>query len=271
MKGNQHKVSEKIDSFPSYQMSEATQLQIHQNVMDALSEPAASPKRNRVFASRFKVGIIAAAAITIISILTIDQLNNNPNTATEENSLPTEEPAEQIPTNAAEDIPFDPALLEQQATDILHTLNDRNMEALAAHVHPEKGLLFSPYLSISEETVHFEQNEIDTLLEDETTYLWGYGEANTEIRLSPADYFTQHLEAERFFEADEVFVDQENPAVEYSDYLQTVFPEAKIVEFYDAGTDQFSGLDWRSLNLVFEQDAENEWRLVAVINNLFTP
>lgn len=120
--------------------------------------------------------------------------------------------------------------------------------------------------------VSFQQSEIAGLLTDSETYLWGYGEANTEIRLTPAGYFEEHLQVERFFEADEVFVDTPNEELDPSNYLMSVYPEAKIVEFYHAGTAQYSNLDYRSLNLVFEQeDASDEWKLTAIINNLFTP
>ena len=165
----------------------------------------------------------------------------------------------------------DPFLLEQKATEILHAIHDRNMALLSNYVHIEKGLLLSPYYSVSDNTVAFEKNEIQTLLEDETEYLWGYEEANTEIKLTPSAYFEKHLQVERFFNSDEVFVEHQNQQVDPSYYLKGVFPDSKIVEFYHAGTEKYSGMDWRSINLVFEQNTNGMWRLVAIVNNRFTP
>lgn len=165
----------------------------------------------------------------------------------------------------------DPVLLEQKATEILHAIHDRNMDLLSSYVHSGKGLLLSPYYSVSDYTVVFEKNEIQTLLENETKYLWGYGEANTEIRLTPSAYLEQYLEVARFFNSDEVFVERQNQQVDSTNYLKEVFPDSKIVEFYHAGTEIYSGMDWRSVNLVFEQDVNGMWKLVAIVNNLFTP
>lgn len=275
-----HKLPEdRLNDFPSFRMSESTQAQMHEQILASLEGNKRQPGRNRQLMNKFRIGFLTTAALVIFSILSFNAFNPNFNSGNEEapvtsepEVVPEDNPeVEPTPDETDENIPFDPAVLEQKAIEILHNLVDRNMESLEAHVHPEKGLLFSPYLSISESTVHFEPNEIATLLEDETTYVWGYGEANTEILLTPGDFITEHLQAERYFDSDELFVDQENPEVEFPEYLPTVFPDAKIVEFYHAGTDQFSGLNWRSLNLVFEQDAAGEWKLVAIVNNLFTP
>jgi len=276
MNTNHFTTDNELKTFPTHHMSEATQHRIHQNVMKALEQPGAKPKRNRGTFSKVRTGLIAAAALFILTILSLNLLNTPSNTAVEEPTLPVEQPGDLVPGTAPEEQPeqqpFDAVALEQQANEILEALNNRDMEILASNVHSQKGIQFSPYYSVSDSTVTFQQNEVSVLLSDSETYLWGYGEANTEIRLTPAGYFEEYLQVERFFEADEVFVDAPNTELDPSNYLKSVFPDAKIVEFYHAGTEQYSGLDYRSLNLVFEQDnATSDWKLVAIIDNLFTP
>lgn len=283
MKDNQKNVEEKLNEFPSYRMSQSTQDLLHQQVMDTLENSDVRKKRKGVFLMKARVGIVTAAAVVILSLLSVNIFTNNSNTTSEENPIPidqnVDEEVEQTPGEEVEQTPgeeednnsYDPVLLEQQATEILQAIHDRDMDVLATHVHSEKGLLLSPYFSVIDDTVKFEKNELPTLLDSDTTYLWGYGEANTEIQLTPAEYFDEHLQVERFFESDEVFVDTQNQEVDPSNYLKTVFPDSKIVEFYHAGTEQYSGLDYRSLNLVFEQDINGAWGLVAIVNNLFTP
>lgn len=270
MNEQHHTADTKLDAFPTYRMSESAQHRIHQNVMKALEQQAPQPKRARNVSSRMTAGLIAVAALFILTILSLDLLQTSPETAIE-TPAPTEPT---VPVVNGEDEeepkPFDPAVLEQQANAILRALDQRDMDTLADYVHEEKGLLLSPYLSVSDSTVRFSQPEIATLLDDEATYLWGYGEANTDIRMTPAEYFVQHLQVERFFEADEVLVDTTSPESDPTNYLSSVFPDAKVVEFYTVGTEQYSGLDWRSLHMVFEQE-DGEWRLIALINNLFTP
>ena len=275
MKDNLKNVEEKLNEFPSYRMSQSTQDLLHQQVMDTLEDSDIRQKRKGVFLIKVKVGIVTAAAVVIVSILSVNLLNNNPNSTSGENPIPIDQDVdkevEQTPGEEEDNNLYDPVQLEQQASEILQAIHDRDMDLLSSHVHAEKGLLFSPYFSVLDNTVRFEKNELPSLLESEATYLWGYGEANIEIQLTPADYFDNHLQVERFFTQDEVFVDRQNQQVDPANYLKTVFPDSKIVEFYHAGTEQFSGLDWRSINLVFEQDANGMWRLVAIINNLFTP
>lgn len=273
MKDNLKNVEEKLNEFPSYRMSQSTQDLLHQQVMDTLKDSDIRQNRKGVFLIKVKVGIVTSAAVVIVSILSVNLLNNIPNSTSEENPIPIDQDIQELEQTPGEEDNnlYDPVLIEQQAKEILQAIHDRDMDVLSTHVHTEKGLLFSPYFSVLDNTVRFEKNELPTLLDSDTTYLWGYGEANTEIQLTPADYFDKHLQVERFFDSDEVFVDIQNQQVDPSNYLKTVFPDSKIVEFYRAGTEQYSELDYRSLNLVFEQDAKGIWRLVAIINNLFTP
>lgn len=275
MKDNLKNVQKKLNEFPPYHMSQSTQALLHQQVMDTIEDSEIRQKRKGVFLIKAKVGMVTAAAVVIVSILSVNLLNDNPNSSGGENPIPinqdVDQEFEQMPGEEEDNNLYDPLLLEQQATEILQAIYDHDMDVLSSHVHTEKGLLFSPYFSVMDDTVRFEKNEVPSLLESEATYLWGYGEANMEIQLTPADYFDKYLQVKRFFKSDEVFVDTQNQEVDPTNYLKTVFPDSKIVEFYHAGTEQYSGMDWRSLNLVFEQDEEGAWRLVAIINNLFTP
>lgn len=267
---------EQLQDFPSFRMSESTQAQMHDQIMQSLHNTDRQPKRNRMLINKVRIGLVAVAALVIFSILSLNMWNPNFNTGNDETPVPSE--PEVVPEDdvdvepPAEEVEvFDPATLEQQATELLQAINERDMNLLATYVHEEKGLLISPYYSVMDNTVRFEKDDIPSLMEDTSEHLWGYGEANTEIRLTPSAYWEKHLDVERFFTPDEVFVDQQNEEVDPANYLKSVFPDAKIVEFYHEGTAQYSNLDWRSLNLVFEQDAEGEWKLVAIVNNLFTP
>ncbi|MFC4355639.1 hypothetical protein ACFO0S_11300 [Chryseomicrobium palamuruense] len=283
MKDNQKQAEEQLHDFPSFRMSESTQDHLHQQLMNSLKDAEMQSKRNRMLMNKVRIGLLTAAALLIFSILSVNLLNTNFNSGNEENPVPIDQEVEPEddsevdseivpqPDDSANENLFNPVQLEQQANEILQAIHNRDMDVLASHVHPEESLLMSPYYSVMDHTVRFEKDDIAALMEDTTEYLWGYGEANTEIRLTPSAYWENHLQVERFFTPDEVFVDQQNEQVETGNYLQTVFPDAKIVEYYHAGTEQYSNLDWRSLSLVFEQAANNEWKLVAIINNLFTP
>ena len=51
--------------------------------------------------------------------------------------------------------------------------------------------------------------------------------------------------------------------------LQDVYPDHNFVEFYYPGTDEYGGMDWYSLRLVFD-DYQGKPYLVAIINDQWT-
>ncbi|WP_407270426.1 hypothetical protein [Radiobacillus sp. PE A8.2] len=159
----------------------------------------------------------------------------------------------------------EPVSIEQKATEALQAINNRDMSFLASNVHESKGVFFSPTSYIEDYTVGFRQNEVEHLLEDDTKYVWGYGEARTEISLTSSEYFDERLRAELFLNADKVHTDVSNMI---DSNLEEVFPQSKIVEFYIEGT---SDLDWKSLKFVYELNEYDIWKIVAIVNGRWEP
>ncbi|MRH41082.1 hypothetical protein GH741_00150 [Aquibacillus halophilus] len=161
--------------------------------------------------------------------------------------------------------------IEEKAETIIQAIHNRNMESLAEQVHPEKGLLFSPYVFIQEDAVVFEKNQVATLLNDNEQYLWGHSDGSGEpIELTPNEYFDQFLDIEALLEPDEILVDQVKQRGNSINNLKEVFPESTVVEYYHSGTEEYDGMDWSSVNLVFEQDQNGSWKLVAIVKDQWT-
>jgi len=69
------------------------------------------------------------------------------------------------------------------------------MEKLAQMVHPEKGVLFSPYSHIElEKHKVFTKDQLKNLMESEEVYIWGeYDGSGDPIKLTFAQYFDKFV------------------------------------------------------------------------------
>ena len=161
--------------------------------------------------------------------------------------------------------------IEQKAREIIRGLHARQMEYVSNYVQAEKSLLFSPYVHVEGDAVTFEQDDVATLLEDDTTYLWGnYDGSGDQIELTPSGYFEEFLNVEPFLNPDEVLVDAYKQRGNTTNNIEEIFPEATIAEFYSSGSEENEGMDWSSINLVFEQNENGIWKLVALVTGQWT-
>lgn len=273
MNNHRKTFEEKLKQLPAYRLDTATKDQIHDNVMEALKdEEESQPIKNRINMRKISVGVTTAVALVLFSIISVNFiLTNNLLTGDGEQPEITQEPPAIDQPEVSDQNPLEQVTIEEKAKDIVQALHNRNMDVLASYVHKEKGLLFTPEAYIADYSLTFPVDQIATLLEDPTEYVWGLQEANTEIKLTPEAYFEERIRAERFLNPDEVNVDPNVPSGERATNIKDYFPESKVVEFHYAGTEQYGGMDWRSLNLVFEENDQGIWDLVAIVSGLWVP
>lgn len=162
--------------------------------------------------------------------------------------------------------------VEQVADQIVGAMHDEDMEWLASFVHPTKGVRFSPYAYVNVESdLVFSQEEMATLMEDETVYQWGVFDGTGDpIELTFEEYFYRFVYDKEYVNAEEIVVDDRLGPGSTLDNTDDVYPEATVVEYHFTGFEpEFEGMDWRSLRLVLEQDG-NQWYLVGVIHDEWT-
>lgn len=160
----------------------------------------------------------------------------------------------------------------EAALGALEALGGVDPEDLARWVHPERGLLFSPYPTVDPgEAVVLTPEEIRGLGKRDPVRLWGYHDGTGDpIRLSYADYRARFVLDRDFAAAPVVSVDERVGVGTSLDNLRELYPEATVVEFHHPGVDPaFEGLDWRSLRLVLLREA-GRWWLVAVVHDEWT-
>lgn len=166
-------------------------------------------------------------------------------------------------------IPEKQALL-MTANDILAELQAEDFDDVAAYVSSAKGLTFCPYAGgcIDSGGVTFTKAQLPGFMNDPNDYLWGYEDGSGfEINLTPAEYYDEYL-MEADYNAKERYGRSEQPMTH--ELIHRKYPNATVVEFYYPGTDQYDGMDWQSLNMVFEKNSNGDWVLIAIVNDRWT-
>lgn len=197
----------------------------------------------------------------------------------EQNTLPTQPQATQpaptaLPPTAA---PLPTATLEPRAEVALlaqqavTAIKNREMATLAALVHPDAGLRFSPYAYVSNENLAFTPAQVSALWNEAAVYTWGsYDGSGLPIELSFPAYYDEFLYRADYASAPQISFNQRLGTGNSLDNAAEFYPGSIIVEYYFPGFDpQYSGMDWRSLRLVF-QPVDGRWYLSGLINDQWT-
>lgn len=161
--------------------------------------------------------------------------------------------------------------IEELSDVMIEALDERDMESVASYVHPEKGLLFSPYVYVKDDAVVLDENEVASMMESDEIYEWGtYDGKGTPIELTPADYFDEFMEMEPFLEPDDILIDDLQDRGNTLNNIDEVFPNAQVIEYYNDGSEEYAGIDWSSIVFVYETDAAGSLQLLAIIRDMWT-
>jgi hypothetical protein len=163
--------------------------------------------------------------------------------------------------------------LEAAARKVVEALDARDPARLAELVHPEDGVLVSPYAHVEPES-HVTLTAGDLRRAAEGAAIerdWGHFDGSGEpIRLTFREYFGRFVYDAPYLEKGEVAVDRRQGGGNTVDNAAEVWPGARIVEYHVPGTDpRYGGMDWRSLRLVFEEE-DGRWWLVGIVHDEWT-
>ncbi|MBM4761345.1 hypothetical protein [Bacillus sp. B15-48] len=171
-----------------------------------------------------------------------------------------------------DNVEMEEVTVEEIAETVLDLLAAKDMAGLASYVHPDKGILFSPYGYIAEDALVFSQTEIEQFFSnDSEVFLWGvYDGSGFPIELTTEEYYEKFIYNQDFQHPDEVVVNEVKQRGNTMNNIKEVFPNSVFVEYHRYGTEEYSGMDWSSLQLVLEQNEFGEWKLVAVVHDQWT-
>lgn len=155
---------------------------------------------------------------------------------------------------------------------VVKVLQEADYAALAAVVHPEKGVTFTPYSTVDFETdLTFPAAKIKSLAEDDTLYTWGFTDSREGlISLTMAQYFSKYVFDADYTQAIQIGVDRVMISGNALENISEAYPNCRFVDFSVPEQDSTNqGLDWCSLKLVFEP-GDTGWYLVGIVHGQWT-
>jgi hypothetical protein len=154
-----------------------------------------------------------------------------------------------------------------KALDTLKLIKGKKYEELSNIVHPQKGLLFSPYgLIDNENAIVLTQEKVKRLKENTQLFIWGYEYNSSEIiMMTFENYYHNYVYNYEYTKSRNIGINDivgDNRTV---DNIKEIFPQGEYVDFYlPAMTDD--NKSWTSLRLVFEQ-FEGMYYLVGIVGD----
>ena len=153
---------------------------------------------------------------------------------------------------------------------ILSTLKAKDYTRFSSYIHPEKGVRFSMYAYIQpNQDKRFTRQEFIKYASTNIKFTWGEKDGSGDkLVLSIKDYFNNWV-FNRDFTKGEYQLNTFKGSGNSLNNLQETYPGFNFTENFLPGSEQYSGMDWNSLRLVFEE-LHGTYYLVAVINDEWT-
>jgi len=154
----------------------------------------------------------------------------------------------------------------------LRAIQQRDYSALAAWVHPERGVTFTPYSTVNADSdLNFTASQVKKFAGDTNRYVWGAIPGTGElIQMTPEEFVSKYIFGADYTQASKIGIDKINISGNALENVTEVYSDCRFVEFtFPAVEAGGQGQDWNSLKLVFAP-SETKWYLVALIHSQWT-
>lgn len=159
----------------------------------------------------------------------------------------------------------------QDAIYIKQALAYQNYQALAPFIHPTRGVRFSMYAYIDPKTDKvFSHAQFDQYLKaSKIKFTWGGLDGTGDPLITPLPkYLKDWVDAGKYKSIGPTLNRFQGSGNSLNN-LKEIYPNADFVEFYYAGSEKYSGMDWQALRLVFDNYKGKRY-LIAIINDQWT-
>lgn len=161
--------------------------------------------------------------------------------------------------------------LMQQALRIQRALASNNHASIITDIHPTRGVRFSMYAYVRPESdkVFSRAQFSQYLVESKIRFTWGALDGTGDPLITPLPtYLDTWVDAKKFNNTPMKINEFESRGGMINN-VNDVYPNLDVVDFYYQGTDEYSGMDWRGMRLVFDEYQGSRY-LVAIINDQWT-
>ena len=207
--------------------------------------------------------VIASLSCNLFQVFDVDQPDTPELTPIFiEPPLPPQTPNEEPPAALT---------LEETAEIVVNALAEMDMATVANYAHPEQGVRFSPYTYVDEDHLVFDVEELPLLIDSDEVFEWGFYDGTGDpIELTFEDYFQKFVYSVDFANPEAMAVNEELGWSSMINNIEEFYPGSSFVEYHFSGFDeQYGGMDWRSLRLVFIEE-DGVWFLVGIVNDQWT-
>lgn len=169
---------------------------------------------------------------------------------------------------------YDDSASKAFAMMILGLMKAKDYRALAEHIHPEEGILFSPYGFIDTAgSRRFSKASFLALISDssKTPLNWGrYDASGLPLDLSWEEYERRFVYNADFLNAPEFSLNRLKSRGNSVNNIDEVFSGHQYTESHFPGFEKkYAGLDWASLRLVFKE-RDGRLHLVGIVHDQWT-
>jgi hypothetical protein len=163
------------------------------------------------------------------------------------------------------------AAVSARAGQVMWALKQKDMETLSQLGHPDKGVRFSPYPYVRNEDLVFRAADMRNLMLDRAVHSWGYFDGSGRpINLTFDAYFMRFIYDADFARPQQVGYNTVIGRGNTINNISEFYPNAIFIEYHFEGVDpQRSGMNWRSLRLVLEEQ-QGAWYLVGIVHDEWT-
>lgn len=161
--------------------------------------------------------------------------------------------------------------LKQQALRIQRALANKDFSRITDDIHPTRGVRFSMYAYVRPESdkVFSREQYAQYLQQSKIRFTWGERDGSGEPLIIPLPTYLDTWVDGRKFNNVNISVNKITNNGNSINNLKDIYQNSDVVEFYYKGTEEYAGMDWRVLRLVFDEYQGKRY-LVAVVNDQWT-
>ncbi len=154
--------------------------------------------------------------------------------------------------------------------EILNVLNSKDLVNFSTYIHPEKGVLFSMYGYVNA-TIdkHLSKGDYIKYAPTNIKFTWGKKDGTGDKLVLPIKDYLKDWVFRKDFRKGEYYLNTFKGSGNSLNNLKEIYPGSDFTENYLKGSEEYAGMDWNSLRLVFEE-FQGKYYLVAVVNDTWT-
>lgn len=160
--------------------------------------------------------------------------------------------------------------IKARSAEALAALRDENYAKLEQLAHSD-GVTFSPYAAIQpDRAVTLTVQGAGRLKEDKEKRVWGEADGTGDpIELAWPEYRKRFVFDRDYTKAEQTSYNKRIGQGNSLDNARDTYPGSNVTEYYFAGTEKNSTMDWSALRLVWLEEG-GEWKLRAIVHDGWT-